>query len=235
MLIKKLDAFFYPAFRNNWDDDLFRKTVLNYLSEEMTILDVGAGSGLLPMMNFKGLCKKVVGADPDKAVLTNPNLDESHVAFGEKLPFEDEFFDICFSDNVWEHVEKPAELFFEIRRVLKPGGLYLSKTPNKSHYVSLIARCTPHWFHEAINSLRGRSSEDTFETRYRLNSRKTIEDCARTTGFEMEFFRSYEGRPEYMRITALTYLAGIFYERMVNSVDFLEKFRVIHIVVLRKR
>jgi ubiquinone/menaquinone biosynthesis C-methylase UbiE len=234
MLKNKMDAFFYPALTDNWDDTLFRNVVLDYLSTDMTMLDVGAGSGHLPMMNFKGVCEKVVGVDPDEAVLANPNLDEAHVAFGEALPFDDESFDICISDNVWEHIEKPVELLREVRRVLKPGGFYLAKTPNKFHYVSLIAQVTPHWFHEVINSLRGRSSEDTFETLYRLNSKKTIEACASEADLEMVFFRSYEGRPEYMRISALTYLAGIAYERLVNFFGFLERFRVIHIVVLIK-
>ena len=234
MLKNKMDAYFYPALTDNWDDTLFRNVVLDYLSKDMTMLDLGAGSGHLPMMNFKGLCQKVVGVDPDGIVLTNANLDESHVCYGENLPFDDDFFDICISDNVWEHIEKPIELLLEVRRVLKPGGIYLAKTPNKFHYVSLLAQITPHWFHEAVNSLRGRSSEDTFETLYRLNSSRTIKGCARAAGLKTEFFKSYEGRPEYLRISALTYLAGIIYERLVNFFGFLERFRVIHIVMLRK-
>jgi hypothetical protein len=67
----------------------------------------------------------------------------------------------------------------------------------------MIAQITPHWFHEVINSLRGRSAEDTFETLYRLNSRKTIYECAGAADLDVTFFMSYEGRPEYLRISAL--------------------------------
>lgn len=234
MLVKKLDSIFYPTLKNNWDDDLFRDKVLENLSEEMTMLDVGAGSGKLPQMNFRGACRQVVGIDPDESVLTNPHLDQSYVASGESIPFDSETFDIAISDNVWEHIEYPKEFLREIWRVLKLNGLYLAKTPNALHYVSLIGKITPHWFHEAINSLRGRSHSDTFETHYKLNSRDTIFSSAQDAGYKVEFFRSYEGRPEYLRVSALTYLFGIAYERIVNYAEFMEKFRVIHVVGLRK-
>ena len=234
MFIRKLDSIFYPTLKNNWDDDLFRDKILENLTEEMTMLDVGAGSGKLPMMNFRGSCKQVIGIDPDEVVLTNPYLDQSYVTLGESIPFDPETFDIAISDNVWEHIEKPKEFLREIWRVLKPNGLYLVKTPNALHYVSIIAKFTPHWFHEKINSLRGRSQSDTFETYHKLNSKNAIFSSVLDTGYRVEFFRSYEGRPEYLRISALTYLLGIAYERIVNFFGFMETFRVIHIVVLRK-
>ncbi len=185
-------------------------------------------------MNFKGNCKKVVGLDPDEVVMKNPHLHEAHVALGGDMPFEDETFDIIISDNVWEHVATPGNFLEEVRRVLKPGGLYLAKTPNKLHYVPLLAKLTPHWFHQFYNSLRGRSADDTFETHYKLNSRAAIFSHAKETGFVVDFFKSYEGRPEYLRISSLTYLFEIIYERLVNLTSLFECFRVIHIVILRK-
>ena len=52
MLKNKMDAFFYPTLTNNWDDSLFRNVVLDYLSKDMTMLDVGAGpgEGLTPLV-----------------------------------------------------------------------------------------------------------------------------------------------------------------------------------------
>jgi len=234
MLVQKLDSIFYPDFQGNWDDEIFRTVVIDHLKSDMILLDVGAGSGRLIQMNFKDKCKKVVGLDPDESVMTNPNLHEAHIALGGDMPFEDETFDIVISDNVWEHVEKPGDFLEEIRRVLKPGGQYLAKTPNKLHYVPLLANMTPHWFHQLYNSLRGRSADDTFETHYKLNSRAAIFRHAREAGFVVDFFKSYEGRPEYLRISSLTYLFGIVYERLVNLSRLFERFRVIHIVILRK-
>jgi hypothetical protein len=43
-----------------------------------------------------------------------------------------------------------------------------------------------------------------------------------------------EGRPEYLRIFVATYLAGLAYERLVNALPSLERFRVVLIGVVRK-
>ena len=43
-----------------------------------------------------------------------------------------------------------------------------------------------------------------------------------------------EGRPEYLRFSAPTYLLGWLYERLVNKVPGLWRFRVLLIAELRK-
>jgi hypothetical protein len=43
-----------------------------------------------------------------------------------------------------------------------------------------------------------------------------------------------EGRPEYLRLTALTYAVGLLYERIVNALPFLARYRILLIAVLRK-
>ena len=234
MTIKQLEQKFYPELKDNWDDEIFRNIILGHLESDMTMLDLGAGAGIVKQMNFKNLCKKVVGLDPDKAILSNPYLDEAVLGFGENVPYPDEFFDIIISDNVWEHVCNPNEFLPEVRRVLRKGGLYLAKTPNKYHYMTFIAMNTPHWFHKFYNLLRGRSHEDTFPTYYRLNSRFDINKWARKVGFEISFFKTYEGRPEYLKILSLLYLLGVLYERVVNCSKLLEKFRIVCVVVLKK-
>jgi len=42
---------------------------------------------------------------------------------GEKLPFEDSFFDLIIIDNVLDHCENPIAVLNEINRSLKIGGL----------------------------------------------------------------------------------------------------------------
>lgn len=43
----------------------------------------------------------------------------------EVLPFGDDWFDVVYSWGVIHHVEHPERVIREIRRVLKPGGLFL--------------------------------------------------------------------------------------------------------------
>lgn len=232
--ISFLDRRFYPGSFDNWDDQIFREVILDHCEAGFHVLDVGAGAGIVPHMNFKGCVARVCGVDPDPRVAENPYLDEGKVAMAESLPYTESSFDIVFSDNVLEHLENPKAVFVEVARVLKPGGRLLVKTPNKRHYVPLIARLTPHWFHRFFNRMRGRESEDTFPTRYRANSPRDFRSLAAASGLEVDDIKQIEDRPEYLRISWLTYLFGIAYERLVNRIEFLSGFRVLLIGEFKK-
>lgn len=216
-IVKILDQRCYPDFGDKWDDKLLRKKILEYLKPEHFILDVGAGRGRILEMNFKGLAKKVVGIDPDPRVKDNPLLDEGYEGLADSMPFFNSgTFDLVFCDNVLEHVEYPDQFYKEIARILKPNGIFISKTPNKYYYVSIIAAITPESFHKFVNSKRGRDGSDTFPTFYRANTAKVQRKWAHKNGLKIIEIDSIEGRPEYLRIFSLTYLVGILFERVVN-------------------
>jgi SAM-dependent methyltransferase len=50
------------------------------------------------------------------------------LALAERLPFPDDYFDIVTSVGVMEHFLDTGEALREIRRILKPGGHYLTLT-----------------------------------------------------------------------------------------------------------
>lgn len=234
-LVDGIDRRFYPQFGSNWDDELFRERIVSRLDENSTVMDVGAGSGLVGQMNMKDLAGRVCGVDPDPRVRDNPFLDEGQVAEATAIPYPDETFDLAFANNVLEHLVDPGAVFAEISRTLKPAGRFLFKTPNRRHYVAVLARLTPHWFHEWVNSLRGRDAADTYPTLYRANTARDVRRFAETSGLELVSLEHVEGRPEYLRINGLTYLIGLAYERLVNRFDVLAGFRVILIGELRRR
>jgi len=229
-----LDRALYPAFGDNWDNRMLREAVDGYLQTAAVALDLGAGQGRVREMDMRGPGRRIVGIDPEESVLSNPLLDEAHVGSGEKLPFEDGTVDLVVSNNVLEHLADPAATFAEVRRVLKPGGHFVAKTPNRRHYVALLARITPHGFHEWVNRKRGRGSRDTFVTLYRANTPSDIRRLARGAGLKIVSLRLIEGRPEYLRMTAPTYLLGWMYERAVNRVPFLAGLRAVMIVDMVK-
>lgn len=232
--VDALDRRYYPDSSNNWDDELFRNEILNHVSGSSVVLDVGAGAGIVEQMNFRGLTAKVCGIDLDPRVLENSYLDDARVTGGESIPYDDGTFDVVFSDNVLEHLSEPEQVFAEVARVLRPGGVFLFKTPNKLHYMPIIARLTPHRFHGFINRLRGRQVVDTFPTLYRANSRRQVTRLARSVGLKAVRLDLIEGRPEYTRIFCLLYIIGILYERLVNRFEFLTGFRVLLIGALSK-
>jgi len=233
-LIRWMDQAWCPEYQQNWDDLIFRERVLAVLTAESVVLDLGAGRGLVKQMNFRGLARKVCGVDLDRRVVDNPLLDEGRVADAGVIPYEDCKFDIVFPDNVLEHLESPLHVFREVARVLRPGGVFLFKTPNKWHYMPTIARLTPHWFHRYVNRLRGRSDVDTFPTRYGANTKGTVIRLAGEANFEVEQLERIEGRPEYLRMNGLTYVLGAAYERVVNSSKVLAPFRILLVGTLRK-
>lgn len=233
-LVAAMDRRFYPEFQRNWDDQLFRQKILEVIGPEKSVLDVGAGAGIVKAMNFRGLAKEVCGVDLDSRVTSNPYLDQGLVSDAGEIPYPDDRFDVVFADNVMEHLDQPEQVFAEIARVLRPGGTLLFKTPNRTHYMPLIARLTPHRFHQWINRLRGRDETDTFPTRYLCNSPSQVRAIAAKAGLRVDGFELVEGRPEYLRMTALTYLVGLIYERVVNGLPFLARYRILLIAKLSK-
>jgi SAM-dependent methyltransferase len=177
---------------------------------------------------------KVCGIDLDPRVIGNPALDEARVADAESIPYEDCTFDVALADNVLEHLESPLKVFLEIARVLTPGGLFLFKTPNKWHYMPIIARLSPHKFHALVNRWRGRADVDIFPTRYRANSARAIAALAAKAGLKPESIERIEGRPEYLRMAAPIYVLGAAYERVVNSTEYLAGVRILLIGALHK-
>ena len=86
------------------------------------ILDVGCGS--LPYRKlFQGRYSEYVGCDqfPVNGSVVQCPADD--------LPFPDNEFDsvVCF--QVLEHVPRPWAVVAEVKRVLKPGGLFLATVP----------------------------------------------------------------------------------------------------------
>lgn len=233
-LTRWLDATLYPDSGRNWDDELFRACILEHLESDDVVLDLGAGAGIVKQMNFKNVARRVCGVDLDPRVVDNPMLDEGRVCDASAIPYDAATFDLVFADNVLEHLAEPGGVFQEVARVLKPGGVFLFKTPNRWHYVPTIARLTPHWFHAAVNGWRGREAGDVFPTLYRANSRKDVEALAAEANFAVISINRIERRPEYLRFSAPTYLAGAAYERLVNMTPLFAPLRVLLIGALRK-
>lgn len=161
---------------------LFYSLIHAVLEPQFRVLDFGAGRGAQgeidwpfkrSLLNLKGKVGTVVGVDVDEAVLSNPMLDEAHVFVpGDKLPFPDSSFDLIFSDWVLEHVDDPASFSEEILRLLKPGGWFFARTPNRYGAIALSASIVPNALHKGVLARLQpeRQAQDVFPTRYRLNT-----------------------------------------------------------------
>ena len=190
-------------------------------------LNLGAGPGDLSgsenftIRDMRCARGTVSGCDPDPEVLKNAELDEALVMERPGvIPFPDESFEVVYSDYVLEHVEFPKLFFAEVWRVLKPGGSFFFRTPNAWHYVSIAARLLPHWVHRHVaNRVRGLSADahEPYPTYHRMNTRRTLRRLCVEAGFRDLEVVMFEGEPSYLMFGALAFLAGVAYERAVNS------------------
>ena len=112
----------------------------------MRAVDIGCGGGFLAE-EFARLGCRVVGIDPSPISIAtarrhahSSGLDISYlVASGENLPLDSSSFDLAYCCDVLEHVADLGQVIEETARVLKPGGLYLFDTINRTRTSRLLA------------------------------------------------------------------------------------------------
>ena len=200
------------------------------------ILELGAGRSNATSRFLAGL-GQLHGVDPSAAVLENDALASAAVMSAASYPFADASFDACVSNYVLEHIADPARHFSEVARVLKPGGVYCFRTPNRYHYVTAVAQLTPHWFHVLVaNRLRNLSAEadEPCPTHYEANTQRDIRHFAARAGLEVERLVLIEKEPSYGMSSRLLFLTFMAYERLVNASELCANLRVNILGVLRK-
>jgi SAM-dependent methyltransferase len=201
---------FYPeigagGFARNNGGVQFYGRVNALLEPRMTVVDLGAGRGTAfhtgvdsyyeRLLRLQGKVARVIGIDVDAGILDHPYLDERHVIdAAAPLPCPENSVDLVVADWVLEHVQDPAHVAREIDRVLKPGGWFCARTPNRWGYVGMMVRLTPNANHKALlrHLQRCRSAEDVFPTVYRLNS---VRDLRRYFSADRWRHCSYRSNP----------------------------------------
>ncbi len=116
-----------------------------HLASPFNLLDVGCGGGLLAE-EFASLNCRVTGIDPSEQSLVTARAHaqqqgleiDYHCGFGDSLPFPDASFEVVSCCDVLEHIEDWHATIAEISRVLKPGGLFLFDTINRTAYSWLV-------------------------------------------------------------------------------------------------
>jgi 2-polyprenyl-6-hydroxyphenyl methylase / 3-demethylubiquinone-9 3-methyltransferase len=125
-----------------------RNVLLNELHADpkgKRVLDVGCGGGILAE-EFAQLGCEVTGIDPSEASLEAARAHAKDMGYtidyragsGEALPFDAATFDWVYCCDVLEHVDDLDRVTAEIARVLKPGGVFLYDTINRTIQSKLI-------------------------------------------------------------------------------------------------
>jgi SAM-dependent methyltransferase len=126
---------------------------LTYLKEKNSIelcgniLDFGCGKGdtykeieiILPSMKWFGI-DLYEDIAIEKVIKKNITIYN-----GEKLPYNNNFFDIIISNQVFEHVENPFTTILEIDRVLKPNGVFIGSVSQlEPYHAKSVFNFTPY-------------------------------------------------------------------------------------------
>ncbi|AUI50132.1 bifunctional 2-polyprenyl-6-hydroxyphenol methylase/3-demethylubiquinol 3-O-methyltransferase UbiG [Arthrobacter crystallopoietes] len=148
-------AYFSEVLQRELGDEDGRTAKANYAGDSavaqpigagLKALDVGCGAGLLGE-EFARLGFDVMGMDPSAVAIeaARTHAEKSglriryQVGAGEQLPVEDRTFDVVYCCDVLEHVADLPRVLAESARVMKPGGLYLFDTINRTATSKILA------------------------------------------------------------------------------------------------
>jgi 2-polyprenyl-6-hydroxyphenyl methylase/3-demethylubiquinone-9 3-methyltransferase len=117
------------------------------------IIDVGCGGGLMAE-EIAQLGATVIGIDPSATSIATARAHAAgnglaidyRVGSGERLPADDGCADVVYCVDVLEHVADLDAVISETARVLKPGGLYLFDTINRTRRSKLaVIKVSQQW------------------------------------------------------------------------------------------
>jgi len=193
-----------------------------HLVPDATVLDIGCGRTAPNLAGLRSIARTLYGIDLVPFVVTDERLTlfNNDVCAMDDIPSES--VDVAYSRAVMEHVEDPRRAFLEIRRVLKPGGVYIFLTPSLYDYGSLVAAVVPNGLHPRIvRATEGRAEEDVFPTFYKCNTKTTVKNLTKNSKLKIKTFEYMGQYPNYFRFNRVLFWMGSRYQKIIENVPAL--------------
>jgi ubiquinone/menaquinone biosynthesis C-methylase UbiE len=121
------------------------------LSPSATVLEMGCGTGTTALrlaaavnrIAATDVSSEMIAIAREKAVAAACRNTEFHVASAENAPGADGTYDAVLALNVLHLMAERSATLAHVHRLLKPGGLFISKTPCLSEMNPLIRLAVP--------------------------------------------------------------------------------------------
>ncbi len=125
--------------KKSWRYRLNRRTrevaqaIESYYPLPVSILDLGAAEGaMLSRLKKHFPQARCLGIEYSRELISINQDKEIEIIQGDiqKIPFDNESFDVAVATAVIEHLPQPLAMVSEARRVLKKNGLFILTTPD---------------------------------------------------------------------------------------------------------
>lgn len=178
----------YRARRPGWapSGERYESLVRSYVQPGTRLLDLGCGRGGL-IEKLGGDVALPLGIDPDRLSLAEHRSPHTLrvCAPAQSLPLPASSVDLVIATWLLEHLADPAAVLAEVQRTLRPGGHFITLTPNANHPLLLanrISQALPRLQRWLVPRLYARSQDDTFRVHYRANSPARLRALATRAG-----------------------------------------------------
>lgn len=200
--------------RLRWDhgyfnpDDHYEALVNNLVTSDTAWMDVGCGRFLFPSngalaKELAGRAMRLCGIDPDETIHENPLVHEAVQAPIDEYTGNNDF-DLVTMRMVAEHIDNPSALARAVGSILRPGGHLVIYTVNKYSPVPLLTSIVPFKLHNPAKTvLWGTQAKDTFPTRFRMNTRSTLQQVMGAAGFSESLFMKLDDCRTFSRFRLL--------------------------------
>ena len=101
------------------------------------LLDASCGNGL-SSLGYRELGYAVTPTNYDPRSFRIKDMNCLQVDLNQPWPFEDHQFDVIVLQEVVEHLENIPFVFREVKRLLRPGGVFIFSTPNMLNWFSRL-------------------------------------------------------------------------------------------------
>tara|TARA_A100001035_G_C27787074_1_gene505020 strand:- start:4485 stop:5180 length:696 start_codon:yes stop_codon:yes gene_type:complete len=152
------------------------------------LLDLGCGRGEFLNSFIKSGFE---GYGIDQSDIAKKHCPDAKIVVGdleEILPFEDSFFDVVYSKSLVEHFYYPEKILREVYRILKPGGIIITMTPNWKYVIAEFY------------------SEFTHRTPFTKRSLQSVHEIC---GFKKVKTKNFIQLPFFWKFPRLTFLVSV--------------------------